>query len=383
MKSPFTALVCTFFMWTAQAQNLGMNEVSVLLPLPETREFTSLLSPTDQGNRGPLLPYSVFRFLPVLTNAANQDSLYQNNLKVVGIRFDPCFGEGTNPGKCRRQIRLVWQPLIIVGSRTTTLDTAIHTFHEFQDREWDLLVSELKIFSSTLGHSSNPLQVNPTLKNQGYSGDYWKNMKSLILRYCGEHNLIRTTAMTVRQDRVWLFMGIDRTNSGWSMIKIPTLNQTPHPTSQSFFLMPEGLQNLEEFLGGASSLPAGQDLWFRLLSDSKKTKETRSELELKSIVRRAIQLENPRAHNPGTADCVSCHLAQTVRLWGENNFRNWDWKNDFAKDRFKGTKQSLANQSVRPFQTDHMRSFGYFGDDPIISQRVIHESAMVVDSMKR
>jgi hypothetical protein len=29
-----------------------------------------------------------------------------------------------------------------------------------------------------------------------------------------------------------------------------------------------------------------------------------------------------------------------------------------------------------------MRAFGYFGKDPIISQRVIHETALVVDALK-
>jgi hypothetical protein len=350
MKLLFSALICTFFISTSLAQTLGMNEASVLLPLPESKDFSLQLSPTDQAGKGQLLPYSAFRLLPILTNNADQDTLYEHNLKVIGIRFDPCFAEGTKQSHCRKQIRLVWQPLIVVGNRTTTLDTAIHTFHEFQNSEWDQLLLEMKTFSNKVAglHSGQALQVNPTLKSEGYAGTYWRNLHELILRYCGEQNLIRTTVMTVRQDRVWLFMGIDRTPSGWSMIKIPTLQNNPQPTTQSFFLMPEGLQNLEEFLGGVSVLPPTEDLWFRLLSDSKKMKETRTEPELKSVVRRAIQLENPRFHNPGTADCVSCHLAQTVRLWGENNFKKWTGKMNFLNTASrKPNKIFRINQSVR------------------------------------
>jgi hypothetical protein len=382
----FSLFICFFALApSVLAQNLEMNDVSILMPLPELNEFNSLLNPRDQNGNGELLPYDVFRFLPVLTNGADQDSLYQNNLKVVGVRFDPCFGEGANPPACRKQIRLVWQPLIVVGNKTTTLDTAIHTFHEFSDVDWSLLMLELKARTHSFRKfsGSNGLQINPTLKNEGFFGTYWKSLRELITRYCGEKNLIRVTAMTVRQNRVWMFMGIDRTKTGWSLIKIPTLHMDPHPVSQSFFLMPDGLQNLEEFNGGASMLPAGQDLWFRLISDSKKVKETRSEPELKSIIRRAIQLENPKMNNPGTSDCVSCHLAQTVRLWGENNFPKWDWKKEFSKDRFQMNGKDLSNHSVNAFQTDRMRSFGYFGDDPIIAQRVIHETALVVDSLKK
>lgn len=381
MRLTLIAILFAFYPH-ASAQTLGMNEASVLLPLPQINEFNALLGPTDQAGRGQLLPQNVFRLLPVLTNTADQDTLYQYNLKVVGIRFDPCFGEGFTPPKCRRQIRLVWQPLISVGNHTTTLDTAIHTFHEFSYQEWDLMMKEVKTFSKKAGiRSYQALQVNPNLKKEGFNGSYWRNLHELILRYCGEQNLIRTTVMTVRQDRVWAFMGVDRTASGWSVIKIAALQ--PQPAAQSFFLTPEGLQNLEEFSGGISMVPPGQDLWFRLASDSKKVRETRTESELKLIVHRAMQLENPRYNNPGTADCVSCHLAQTVRLWGEHHFPNWDWKNEMSQYRFRETNQNLSNQSVRPFQTDRMRAFGYFGDDPIISQRVVNETALVVENLKK
>ncbi len=372
------------------ASGLGMNEVSQLLPLPSPQEFNQLLSPISSGTKGELMPYSVFRFLPLLSDRADQEQLYRYNLKIIGVRFDPCFGEGVTPGRCRPQIRFVWQPLVVVGDHVTSLDTAIHTFHEFNDAEWTMIVSELKsALKNGIRYSlGSALDVQPNLRAEGYRGNYWKTLSTLLLRYCGEQNLIRVTAMTVRMDRVWHFMGLDRTATGWSMIKIPTLDLEPKLTSQSFFLQPEGLQNLEEFNGGISYLPKNERPFMRLTSDSARYRELEQEPAIKSIIRRAIQLENPRIHNPGTADCVSCHLAQTVRLWGEKNYPNWDWAREFSSDRF-GIQSSgvaggidLSNRSVNPFQTDRMRAFGYFGKDPIISQRVIHETALVVDALK-
>jgi hypothetical protein len=368
------------------AQSWGMNEVSQLLPLPSVSEFDVLLRPADQGTIGELLPYSAFKLLPLLTDQADQDSLYQNNLKVIGIRIDPCFGEGVNPPLCRHQIRLVWQPLVIVGDQVTTLDTAIHTFHEFNESDWQLVLTDFRmiILEARQVHRNDfndSLQIQPVLRAEGYRGNYWKKLREFVLRYCGNQNLIRATAMTVRMSRLWTFSGIDRTATGWSLIHIPTLD-IERPVSQTFMLTPEGMENLEEFAGGISYLPKTEAMWFRLASDSKRVKELQSTVEIKSIIQRAIRLENPRMHNPGTADCVSCHMAQTVRLWGEKNFPHWNWQKEFGSDRFKNSNRDLRNNSVNPFQTDRVRAFGYFGDDPIISQRVIHETALVSDALK-
>jgi hypothetical protein len=366
---------------SAVAQSFGPNEVSQLLPLPSPTEMNLLLAPISAGARGELLPASVYRFLPLLSDRADQDNLYRYNLKVIGVRFDPCFGEGVNPGRCRPQIRFVWQPLVVVGEQVTTLDTAIHTFHEFSDNEWATIVSELRwmVTSSYRYPLDLPLDIQPNLRAEGFTGSYWKKLSTLLLAHCGEQNLIRVTAMTVRMNRVWHFMGLDRTATGWSMIKIPTLDLEPAVTSQSFFLQPEGLENLEEFNGGISYLPKSERSFMRLTSGSERFRELEKEPAIKAVIRRAIQLENPRLHNPGTADCVSCHLAQTVRLWGEKNFPKWDWNREFANDRFPS---SMQNRSVNPFQTDRMRAFGYFGHDPILAQRVIHETKLVVDSVK-
>ncbi len=385
----FALLTQVFFAFVsdANAQSWGMNEVSQLLPLPQIAEFDFLLRASDRAERGELLPNSVFRFLPPLTDQADQDQIYQHNLKVIGIRFDPCFSEGVTPQKCRHQIRLVWQPLIMVGDHVTTLDTAIHTFHEFSDSEWSGILAELNLLFSEVRTNHrrswllSPLQIQPLILSEGYSGNYWKRLRALVLKSCGETNLIRVTAMTVRMSRLWTFMGLDRTTNGWSLIHIPTLD-IERPVSQTFMITPEGMENLEEFAGGISYLPKTEALWLRLASDSLRVKELQSRSELKSIIRRAIRLENPRLHNPGTADCVSCHLAQTVRLWGEKNFGDWNWQKEFESDRFFESSRNLQNLSVRPFQIDRMRAFGYFGADPILSQRVIHETALVADALK-
>jgi len=383
MKSLLALILSLAFLalQPVHARALGMNDVSQLLPLPGVQELQQMLAPPERGARGALLPYEAYRLLPLLSDQADQDQVYLHNLRVIGVRFDPCFAEGRSPTKCRPQIRLVWQPLLAVGDQVTTLDAAIHTFHEFTEAEWKRIELELKLLPQSRNRVSF-LTVQPEIQTQGYAGDYWKRLRQLILSECGESNLIRATVMTVRMSRRWTFAGIDRNGSGWTVMRIPTLEQA-NPVSQTFLLSPEGMMNLEEFVGGVSALPKSEELWMRLLVNSLELKKAESEANLMSVVRRAIRLENPGFHNPGTADCVSCHLAQPVRLWGEKNFPNWNWRGEFGTDRFTGSRQDLRNSSVNPFRTDRMRAFGYFGRDPILSQRVIHETALVVDRLNR
>ena len=136
----------------ARARSLGLNDLSVLLPLPDQTGFNRMIHPEFDGGRGSLLPREIYKLLPILALEADQDSLYLNHLRVVAIRFDPCFEEGTRP-VCRPQVRLVWQPVIYIGDRASTLDASIHTFHELDPAEWKLVLMELSDLPEHAPHS--------------------------------------------------------------------------------------------------------------------------------------------------------------------------------------------------------------------------------------
>lgn len=347
----------------------GLNDVSILLPLPVPQEISALLSPQDAGGRGTLIPKEIYARFPALDNRFDAQSLYVNNFKVIGIRLDPCFAEGTST-TCRRQIRLVWQPLIEVSGRTTTLDAAIHAFYEFSETEWSTVLRNWQSFAQ--GNLAESLQVNPQINREGFSGHGWMTLKQIILASCGAKNLVRVTGMRVSAARMWSFLGFDRTDAGWTQMNIPRTNST----LQSFILFSDSMLDLSEFQGTLSPPPSGENLFLELITNSKDFKRRRTESDVKLVMQKAIQMENPKLHNPGTVDCVSCHMAQTVSLWGQQNFPAWDWQNAFARERYVSLL-SLKNNSQNPANANRVRAFGYFEAEPIFSQRVINETAEV------
>lgn len=389
-----TTLLVLFFQISVQAQNtLGLNDITILLPLPQTMDdMNQFLSPSSEMVMGQkqneLLPKIVYKRMPTLNVEIDQEKNYQNNLKVIGIRFDPCFMEGFTPTACQPQVRLVWQPIVFKTNgrtgvdRPTTMDTALHTFYNLNAAEWSALMNEVKAISSF--DVTAPLQIHPVLTAEGFSGLYWKNLKNIILKYAGKKNLVRTTIMVSRNGFVWAFRGVDLVQGQWIDIEIPTMKVPDRPdvtvVNDAFFIEPSSLSELSEFRGGATLLEFMNEAWFNLITDSKKFRQTQTEEEIKAALGLAFQIENPNKHNPATTGCVNCHVAQAIRLWGEANFKSWDFNKVFNGDVYLNSRFDLTNTSVNPARSDRLRGLGYFGDEPIFSQRVINETAQILNS---
>ena len=371
------------FSYAQSKASFGLNDVTILLPLPAEDQIDLMLGSTSAGTtKGSLLSSDVPRFVPILTPLYDQEKLFEYNLKVIAIRFDPCFAEGKGPVACRQQIRLVWQPVLVNHTGVTTFDVALHSFYDLSKAEWSQFLNELALISDR--NLSQPLQVNPTLVKEGYTGARWSKLKELVLKNAGTSNLARVTVMTNRMDRVWGFQGMDKTAKGWSQIRIPNLSVPTRPDAviinQALFLEPESLLNLLEFKGGITLIENSNKSWFRMLSDSQKFKETYDQKDLEDLIARAYRIENPKMNNPGTMDCVSCHMAQTVRLWTDRNFADKKFA-DVFKSEIYSHSFNKTNTSVRPENTDRLRMLGYFGKDPIISDRTINETADILSTL--
>ncbi|MBC7398081.1 MAG: hypothetical protein H7333_11615, partial [Bdellovibrionales bacterium] len=135
------AFLVSFSSLKAHASRFGLNDVTILLPLPPIGQIAELIAPAAMGSRGVLLAKDIYFRFPALDSSFDAQTLYDRDFKVIGIRIDPCFAEGSST-TCRKQIRLVWQPVQEVVGATVTLDAALHTFYEFNDSEWNELVRE-------------------------------------------------------------------------------------------------------------------------------------------------------------------------------------------------------------------------------------------------
>lgn len=366
-------LVALLFMFSKFTYAASLNDYSILLPLPSIADFTKLLTPAHRGDRGTLIPLAAFDPLPQLVVPSDNRNLYNYNLRLIAVRLDPCFNENVVQS-CRRQIRMVWQPLIFTHDQVITLDASVHTFYDFDDVTWKAVVQDWKSLAS--GQMSDPLQIHPVLKSETLAGPFYARLQNILLKYCGEKNLTRITAMAVRgQEQVWVFEGFDLIWQGALHVAKPILIPRVDSKSQ---LAVFNIRVENDFFGGLNPEPNQDTNFFKLIANSHKAKLNFLEFEMKTVMAIALDYENPKIHNTANLDCVSCHLAQSARRWGEQNFSTWNWELDF--------KDHYASPWFRPlpsgnsFKPNQFRAFGYFSNQPVISQRVINETIQVSNS---
>lgn len=365
-------LIFIIFLYSisTSAKTLSLNDISVLLPLPTVAEIDFMIGAEAVGAQGALLAQNVYARFPQLIPESPNSDTYKNLLKVVAIRLDPCFTEGSFVSACRHQIRMVWQPVkIAANSQTTTRDAAVHTFYEFNDLQWDSLVKSWGSLAS--GKVTDALQVHPKIKSEGLKGMYWSKMRRLLLKYCGAKNMVRATIMNVQMnEQMWVFMGFDINANGLTRIKIPRINSV----QQSIIMSPF---DTSEFKGSIRpDAPQNKNL-AELIQHSPSVSGVLNEDQIQRTIQQVIKFENPTLNNPGTLDCASCHIAHGVRQWGERNYKTWNWASDFSDITYQ-SNLNIKNNTA--FKTNQFRAFGYFEATPLISQRVTNESAAVLSS---
>ncbi|WP_413943008.1 hypothetical protein [Bdellovibrio sp. HCB-162] len=373
MRAKLFCLFLGIVLSVSQVQAMSLNDLTILLPLPKEKEMSLMLSPEDKGPQGALLAKKTYQEIVQLVPEVPNHITWRNSLKVVGIRIDPCFTEGEGPLECRHQIRLIWQPVFHADQAADTRDAAVHSFYEFDEETFNQLWKDWQKLSS--GLSTDALQIHPQMKAEGLKGPYWKYLRALILNYCGEKNLIRMTAMNVMSgEQLWIFSGFDIENGQPKPMTIPRIKGRTQGVIQSS-------SQFQSFTGGMMPPPEADLEFAKLVSDSSTTKKKFTEAQIKTLMGKVQEYENPEKHNPGTLDCASCHLANTAHQWGELNFKQWDWKNEFKNIAYQSS-WNLENTSKGPLRTNQLRAFGYFMAWPAISQRVVNETAAVASYLQ-
>lgn len=368
--------LCAAAVRAEAAVTFGLNDLSVLIPLPHSEEEAeAMLRPASPAKGGPLLAPKILTRLPSLV-VGGEPGEQIDSLRVIAIRFDPCFREGDEP--CRRQIRLVLQPLGIFRRAYSTTDAAVHLFFDFSPAEWQAVMNDWA--RTAVGTKADALAVHPRLSAEGLLGPHWAKLRALVLKHCGPKNLTRFTVSNVNLfGTLWAFVGHNiGANGAITPIEIPRL-----PTAGQAFA--GDLGNLQEFFGEVFPKPEGDPELNKIWTHSVGAKNTMPPEAIAKALARVIAFENPRQFHPGNVDCVSCHLAQNTRLWGERSFPEWfksgPWVSMFQKDEFR-SGWNLTNTTARFGFTNRVRAFGYFVDEPVISQRVINETAAVAEEIE-
>ncbi|MBC7419884.1 MAG: hypothetical protein H7328_04065 [Bdellovibrio sp.] len=355
-------------------KNLDLNDVSVLFPLPLVNNWDQLIKADHQAKKGKLLPAEFFKKIPSLVITPSNEILYKD-IRVMGMRFDPCFHEGSAPVQCKQQIRLTMQPLENVRGVTSTFDASLHLFYDLNAEEFKEFIGKISLLKAEFSSKDEilPLGVNPFLKKDGLQSDYFKKLTSLVFEYTGESVLSRITFMQVLgSGRVWDFGGFDIIDKEMKAINIPRVD------SQTQRFINGGVDPRPVwFLGGIVPEPTAEENLNILIRDSR-ILAPQHEAEIIAAAKAAFRFENPNFHNPGTIDCVSCHVAQSAKNY---TLRQFPWYNvDLVsfKDIYTNAERNLRNLSPMQTHTNILRSFGYFKNQPIVSNRTINESSEVL-----
>lgn len=394
-----------------QSERLGMTDVSILYPPPEPRE--ELIPLTASGARGVLLPKAVLDHIadvkidPSLRKeSCGECKLFDDSrksaqtfgqMRVVGVRIDPCFG-GAGHGdarSCRNVIRLVAQPYVYLQSGQAGWDCTKGPAAAFDPRLafhliYDVGREELLSFARSLREARNRAGFGPAksmwaetpLSKEGPNGPYGTRLKELLLELAGERTLSGVAFMIqdtgpsescgVRQyygasgRPRWTLGGVDYRGGRLSSMDVGI--QGYAGGTQTFLDLNNGLDKraipstaLFETLARASEGPRSRE----------------------AAVTEATKLQNPGLTSALTTDCVSCHFA----------------KSTFAAEGVRGVAPGVAFQNPaydlrssdrvvedgigRDLVNGTFRMFGHGGHDrgPIVSARVVHESAMVADAL--
>lgn len=349
----------------AARKALGMNDVSVLIPIPSSPAAEGSLGATDAGDRGELLPQAVYDKIPKF-GVKPAEGLDYARMRAVAIRFDGCF---PMPAGCEPQIRIVMQPITDAG---TTLDSALHLFYRLGEAELGQVVTRLRELRALAPEQKDaPLDVSPALLAQGMTGPYGAGLRELVLKFAGEQNLVRMTFFLrapPRQEE-WFFGGFNRSGDTMTSLDIVGVGKGNQRVDRP--LVQDGYKY--EFTPAAKG-PEDVSVLLSTESAAAATPEAR-DAALASFAR----IANPDKYGPDALPCAGCHVVSYVAAATKEKYAQ-----DLATqpDAFKsGRDLTLRGQAV--LTPSSLRALGWFKDQPMISVRVVNETAAVLDDLDK
>lgn len=323
---------------------LGLNDVSILLPLP-----TAGAAPLVP--MGDLVPPGLFASL--VTDSQEVFTDYAR-FHVVAVRFDLC--DRVVPGPCPPgsdgSLRVVLQPLLDgFGAE----DVALHAFFPIPNDELAELVGALRDLAELAEiPTDTPLGVNPALAADPPVTAYRDGLGALVARYARADHLMRLTffaQFSLRSALVWLFRGVVKVGDRLVPIDIPGIDAP----QQDVLLVGRLSYEVDPVVDAPAGFLLAVDEWAFAAADPDSQRAALLALD---------GIDDPAVHTAETVQCASCHITSNVRpsrmeVAGLSPTGPWP----------------LGDIDGR---TRTLRAFGYFGTTPIASQRVVNESLLVL-----
>jgi|APLak6261679142_1056127.scaffolds.fasta_scaffold00101_21 hypothetical protein len=340
-----------------QTHALGLNDVTWLLPL----------EPLDAGSPFPaadtLLP------LPSFTRLTTTEPVVRtelSRLRVVGVRFDAC--DRALPGPCPTDadgsLRLVLQP--VLGPPTRTEDIALHAFFPIPHAELPQVVDELRALAELLAlPTAAPLQLNTAFTT---SPAYRTKLGALVSRYARRTTLHRLTLFGQESDHaaiVWVFRGEELQGGAMQPITVAHVDA--------------GAQEVLLFAGDSYLVTplADEPTGFARVVMETSFRNATAPQQLDSV-KSLLAVDNPTLHTSSTAQCTSCHVSTTLL---EPRATDAGIDVTTLSERYTSSTFDLTVPPAA-FRGRTLRALGFFNEVPMISARVINESANVVNELE-
>ena len=347
---------------------LGMNDVTVLLPLPATVDQPVLARLFDSS---PVLVDPAWFDAMVFTRrdlgAKDNTNFTRDSFHVVAVRFDLC--DRVAPGPCPvgadGRLRLVAQPIVAGDGSDATLqalDVGVHLFYPIPAAELASVIGELRDLAALRDQPDGPLAVT--------TGDaaYLAQLRALVLRYARWPQLVKFTANGQHQGAVgnsWLFRELDQTPDGASYT--PALIPNANAYEQDALLQGGDITYVSEQItdtppGFMSSIDG-----LRFMADSAADKA--------AAVDAIAAMENPVLHDAFDTQCLGCHVGSYI-----GPYRAGELGIDLATS--PSWYHSARDLTVSEPNTRHVRGLGYYATDIVISQAAANETANVLDEIE-
>ena len=360
-----------------------MNDITILLPIPRPQDENLLIKTSDVTRTGELLfpADKLFVGFELDVQERRTRNSQTESFRVIGIRLDHFLRQ--------LYINLVWQK---PENGRINKHASIHSTHTiidlplFLSKLEDLNRKNRRRFSQT----RLPLQVNPTIKAEGFNGPYYQELKKIIMDHIGPAFKV-TFRSSRRSDGLSGF-------AGW---ELPiNLNQ---PSTNQFALIPEyqagqnePFKNWQTYLpftylqvknqlysmiNTVGGIPPFTTKNFQPLIEDIDNASSISEREILEMIGRVYMVENPRII-PGVVqtECLSCHFAQQVRIVTSKIRPNLPFEKFAERLVFKSLQYNLQN--LNPAQSNNFTiALGYAENTPLWSQRVINETADTLETL--
>lgn len=353
----------------ARPSRLGMNDVTILAPLPRTLDTPVLLRGTDLADDGTaFVPRALFDRLVSEPSGGSPPLQVDSHtrLQLVAVRFDLC--ERASPGPCRptedAQMRLVFQP-ISAGPRAD--DVGFHAFYAIRNEEMVSAVAalhDLAESASGVPGQRGALQISPALSG-GQPEAYAAALRSFVRRYGGTGRLIRLTVnmqpQTAAQVR-WTLRGVEK--KGDTFVDMTIAGTTA--TTETVIL--GGSDSSPTYtVNPAADLPAG--LAGALSSQSFGTADLATK---RSYLTALVRADNPLTETASSVPCAACHVSTIVM---KKRADNSGIDPSDLTGRFTSTFDLSVGAGKSAETSFTIRALGYFSTAPLISQRVVNETA--------